>query len=777
MDDGIHRRDEGLASWLLPTLVAWLLTFVAFGFVWAEHDRETRAQLEMLRNDLAWVHNTLVDGLEAHEAFVDIVADRILDLGDGAPGLVAQCEKYVQAHPALLRLQWHDAQGLRRRIVPQQGSESLLDRPLESAVALAAMRQSQQSRMATFSPIVGLATGETGFYLFRPVFRGEELHGTLAAIFSLNTQIADTVPSSTLDRRGLRFVQGNEVVFQTAAAVAPPNIFGLSLRDAGLPSEVLIVDRQPSSTGLSNGQWGTIAVLSMGAGLVTWMAQRATTLRRQHLRTLRVNFAAVEQSHEAVLITRRRPHQDGAAIDYLNPAFTALTGFTAQDLDGRPLRDLARSLGQEFLAAAQRALATGRGAYCEITGTRKDGAPLLADASVSPVRVAGTNVTHLIVSLRDIRSRRAAEAALRQAGERIRDLYDQAPCGYHSLDENGTIVEINRTALEWLGYSRDEVVGRMHISQIAAEPAERVRERFERMKQQGYLKDVEIDLRRRDGTTFPALLNVAATYNDQGKFVMTRSTYVDLSERKAAEMKLRQSDRLVALGTLAAGIAHEINNPVGTIQLAAELALGASNELIETPRLQQALEQIVQDAKRCGRIVRGLLRFAREGNLQPRPAECNELVRSAVGLVREYGASRGVLIVAELAENLPPVRVQETEMEQVLVNLLRNAIEASPRESQVTVRTRADKDAVVLAVCDRGRGMNDEQRNRIFDPFYSTRSHEGGTGLGLSLVHGIVLAHGGSIGVQSAPGEGTTIEVCLPREMEHDTGTQPEGSK
>lgn len=233
-------------------------------------------------------------------------------------------------------------------------------------------------------------------------------------------------------------------------------------------------------------------------------------------------------------------------------------------------------------------------------------------------------------------------------------------------------------------------------------------------------------------------------------------------ERYHADEKSRHSERLVSLGTLAAGIAHEINNPLGGIQLAIRCATNALASG-QNERIPEMLSLISDDAERCARIVHGVLQFGRRDAGKKQPVELVELLKVAIQLTRGYASERGATVDLVLPEESVDVVGFASELVQVFVNLVRNAIESKETGVSVVIELSTGRGNVCVAVSDDGRGMTEEQQKRIFDPFFTTRQKEGGTGLGMSIVHGIVSSHDGLINIKSRPGEGTCVIVCLPR--------------
>ena len=233
-------------------------------------------------------------------------------------------------------------------------------------------------------------------------------------------------------------------------------------------------------------------------------------------------------------------------------------------------------------------------------------------------------------------------------------------------------------------------------------------------------------------------------------------------ERKRTEASLRRSERLVSIGTLAAGLAHEINNPLTTISLITERALSTKDNTNLYPDAATCFGRILEASERCTKIIASVLQFSRTGTTAKMPCDLAEIIRNSADLVLGYAKQHGARIETEIDTSLPRVPVNAGQVEQLLVNLIRNSVESGGRGNRVLIRLRRVADAMLILVRDEGCGMTSEQQRRMFDPFYTTRSRKSGTGMGLSIVHGIVLAHGGTIEVESEVGHGTTIAITLP---------------
>ncbi len=233
------------------------------------------------------------------------------------------------------------------------------------------------------------------------------------------------------------------------------------------------------------------------------------------------------------------------------------------------------------------------------------------------------------------------------------------------------------------------------------------------------------------------------------------------AELRSNRAALWRSERLASLGTFAGGLAHEINNPLGTIRLAAEAARDAPGD---PDLVSKAVKGIIDDTNRASSIVQRVLQFARRERSERSSQDLNEWVRQAFDQNRAYLRTCGVEGVLELAVGELRVCCDPIEIGQVVTNLIRNAAEACDGKGRVLVCTRAGADRAILCVIDNGHGMDSEQVSHAFDPFYTTRLNEGGTGLGASISLGIVESHGGTIEMESGRERGTIATVELPRE-------------
>ncbi|HTX99348.1 MAG TPA: ATP-binding protein [Bacteroidota bacterium] len=269
--------------------------------------------------------------------------------------------------------------------------------------------------------------------------------------------------------------------------------------------------------------------------------------------------------------------------------------------------------------------------------------------------------------------------------------------------------------------------------------------------------------------------------NDLNKLTADLETKVEqrTQQLKAAHQKLLQTDRLASLGQLSASVAHEINNPLsGVLNLSMLMQRilkddGIPHERI--PEYRKYLSQVVNETSRVGRIVSDLLAFSRRSKPQTTMADLNSIIRTTVSLVSHKLSLSNVVVNESLQEDLPPLRCDSSQIQQVVMNLVMNAAEAtSVKEGGcVKVRTGAseDRSSIVMEVQDDGEGIPPENLEKIFDPFFTTKGEGKGVGLGLAVVYGVINAHGGDIEVESIVGKGTTFKVILPLGGKSDPAT------
>ena len=390
------------------------------------------------------------------------------------------------------------------------------------------------------------------------------------------------------------------------------------------------------------------------------------------------------------------------------------------------------------------------------------------------------SVEALSTALVEALNRKRADEALRKSEEKFQKLFDEAPVGYIELDAGGCITQVNRTELMMLGYTADDMLGRPLWKFVVEEEASRETIKAKLSGSIQPAKPFERTYKRKDGTPLPVVIEEALIRNADGIITGIHATMRDVSQPKRVEKEmadlqeqLRQSQKIEAIGRLAGGIAHDFNNLLTVIKGYTQLSL---LDLKENNPLWENIQEIQKATQRASDLTRQLLAFSRRQILAPKVVDLNSLLRDTEKMLRRM-IGEDIELVTLLSENLGKVKIDPSQIEQVILNLAVNARDAMPSGGKLTIETtNVESDEgyalthlgvipghyVRLAVSDTGGGMSKEVQEKAFDPFFTTKEKGKGTGLGLSTVHGIVTQSGGKIWVYSEPGRGTTFKTYFP---------------
>jgi PAS domain S-box-containing protein len=335
------------------------------------------------------------------------------------------------------------------------------------------------------------------------------------------------------------------------------------------------------------------------------------------------------------------------------------------------------------------------------------------------------------------------------ANDVLEHLFDGLPTAVGMADpETGAVTRVNRAVTELTGYSAEEMLGVAppYPWVASAEPPRPGGE-------------IPMLVRHKSGRLAPVEVQQLTVENAAGEAVAAVSVITDVGERRRFEQQLIQSGKLASIGELAAGVAHEINNPLFAI-------LGLTEFLLEDSepgsKARERLEIIRSTGIEIRDIVRSLLDFARERSDELVTVSLTEVARQTVELFRRTSAAKHIEIVERYADQSMLVEASPNQLKQIFVNLLSNARQALPGGGEVTVTVEREGGHVVARVADTGPGIPEETVARIFEPFYTTKRDVGGTGLGLSVSLGIAQAHGGALTLRSRPGEGACFVLSLP---------------
>jgi len=536
--------------------------------------------------------------------------------------------------------------------------------------------------------------------------------------------------------------------------------------------------------------------------------------RKRTEEALRKLSMAAEQSPVSITITNL-----DAEIEYVNEAFVKASGYSREEVMGRNPRLLKSG---RTPAAAYSALwgnlLQGLPWQGELYNRRKDGSEYLVEAYISPIRQPDGRITHYLGLKEDITERRRIEAALAASEEKFHTIYDTINDGIFVHDAaTGRILDVNASAARIYGYSREQLL-ELDVVALSANRAPYTMEGVQECIRQAMVHGshtFEWLAQDSSGRQFWVVVNLQLMGSGENQRLLAVVRDVDrrkhaeeglkqaLEEAKAlnrklseAQSQLLQSEKMASIGQLAAGVAHELNNPIGFVSsnlgmlhsyLEAIFSIMAAYEAaekgpchdcaqlkpIQAMKVEKDFEYIkgdivqLMDESREGlarvtKIVRDLKDFSRAGDVEWQWADLHQGLDSTLNIV--WNELKYKCTVTKDYGDLPQVWCVPSQLNQVFMNLLVNGAHAIPEKGDIHIRTGRQGDEVFVAISDSGSGIPPENLNRIFEPFFTTKPVGKGTGLGLSLAYSIVKKHQGRFDVQSELGQGTTFTVWLPIE-------------
>lgn len=399
-----------------------------------------------------------------------------------------------------------------------------------------------------------------------------------------------------------------------------------------------------------------------------------------------------------------------------------------------------------------------------------DGAEKWEDRVFSPILDDAGDVRYIIESIRDVTRIQTLERELYEVREFLEKVIQSSTSAIVAADRNGRILVMNRAAEEITGLTLKQVQNGISIEDLY--PPGQAREvmrmlRDEKLGGKGRLPCSRLNIVNVRGEEIPIEITAAIIYEGNEE-IATMGVFNDLREKLAHEERMRkmmsrvaQAEKMASMGQLAAGVAHEINNPLTGILLYANLVLESLDD-IDSRR--EDLRFVIEDANRCRDIVRNLLTYSRQTGSNRECLDLNELVERSLSLIRDQKLFLRVEVAKELSQAQILIDADRNQLSQVIINLAMNAIDAMGRVGTLTLRTYLDSDAgkAFVEVSDTGCGIPPENLSKIFDPFFTTKEPGKGTGLGLSTVYGIMKDNDGGISVKETSSEGTTFILELP---------------
>jgi len=406
---------------------------------------------------------------------------------------------------------------------------------------------------------------------------------------------------------------------------------------------------------------------------------------------------------------------------------------------------------------------------------RRDGKEIWLEEASNYIRDAKGNIIGIEGVFRDVTERKRLERVLQESEQFLRKVIENTTDAIFIIDHQGRLFFVNPRMEEITGYSRKELRGKKLLKLVPPAKMEEVVRQLRMTLEDGFpTTQYETEMIKKSGEKITVLFSLAPLVEEDRTYNVI-GTITDITHRVELEERLLQSERLASMGEIAAGFAHELNNPLGIV-------LGFAQELLSETALSdprhQDLKIIEQETARCSKVVKDLLNFARPQPMKIAATPIVQVIDNSLSLLKLQLKNNRIKLTKTVPPNLPLVNVDRYQMQQVLINVMVNAIQAMPQGGNLRIKVYTDNQSepesppmVTIQISDTGSGMPEEHLSRVFDPFFSTKLRKG-TGLGLTICQQIISAHKGKIDIKSQLGKGTDCIIKLP--VDSTNHLQPE---
>ncbi len=583
---------------------------------------------------------------------------------------------------------------------------------------------------------------------------------------------SNPTPMWVYDLEDLRFLAVNDMAVEQYG-YSREEFLSMTIKDIRLPEDVesLVASvRAPRQMIEHSGVWrhrakdGRILYVEITSHSLEFSGRPAVlvmasdiTKRRQDQEALIAAEAKyrglVEQSLVGTYIIQRD------RFAYVNPKLAEIFGYTPEEIvRSKRVSDLVAPEDQDKVRENIRQRLEGeiQSLQYQFHGLRKDGCRIAVEVHGSEMEFNGAPA--IIGSLLDVTKREEAEDQLRRSETRFRTLFEAAADAILLVNSQGTILDANPAAGTIVERDRQALIGLSLEAFLTQGDLERARA-YLRGCFKGGAPPEPFEVVIPVPTGLRKILAVRSRLvSESGSDPYVEMLIRDVTEQREMQRRLLASERLASVGQMAAYIAHEINTPLANISLLA----AASKRRTQDAEVRERLEKIDVQRRQAASIISDLLNFSKHRDIEPVEVDLRTILVAAADLIEPY-RSPDVLLVQEYGEIPVPAYVDPLQIQEVFVNLLRNAFEATTHGS-ITVRLECRSGYRVVTIADTGPGIPEDVQARLFQPFVTTKRHRGGTGLGLAVCRNILAAHGGEIHFTTTPGKGTTFTVVLPQD-------------
>jgi len=481
---------------------------------------------------------------------------------------------------------------------------------------------------------------------------------------------------------------------------------------------------------------------------------------------------------------------------YANPKLLSAYGLDIDNVMDQNWRDFISgdsTLPDHLEEMTETVLIKGETWRNEISDQSVTGEPIWRNSTISPIKASDGTITHILYTSEDITSRKNAEEALRSSEKKFRELVENIDEVFYILDTDGRFTYVSPMMEKLFGYEPSELINTFSSKLIYKNDRPAIIKEFQELGS-GVRKPSEYRLVNKTGALRWVISHTRPIF-ENGKLVELRGLLSDITEQKRSQEIMIQTEKMMSIGGLAGGMAHEINNPLGAILQSLQMIVrrlapndpknikAAEKYGIDLDKLQAFFEDrhisnfldgIKASGERAANIVANMLKFTRRSESKLAPTDIADLLERTVEMansdfdLKNQYDFRNIEIIKEFDPEIPYISCTRIEIEQVVLNLLVNAAQSITEKTdcaqpRIILRTRKEKDYVRIEIEDNGQGMDEAVQRRIFEPFFTTKEEGTGTGLGLSVSYMIITKHHqGHIEVESEPNKGSTFIIQLP---------------
>ena len=753
--------------WSVPYVAIGIFAVAMLALVWGLQKRETDLQNDALGRDVQWAEQTMRLHMQGTQDTLSQMAREMAEGKLDRGAFQVRATQYLANTPELANLVWVDSGQIIRWTAPFETTEWIAGERLAGAQPLSFAQALTSGR-----PIYGEAyvnhRGAALLEVYVPVQYGRTYLGTLVGVYTIEGMVRHLVPNWFDEKYSLSIVDAAGQVLASNTTVRPADDALSYAIDFDPPGNGLALHAKAFRTDPGVAR---VVPLFLVAGLTLVVVLSLWALRSHFQRRVRVEKER-DRLFNLSLDMLCIAGMDGS-FRRVNPAFGRVLGYSAEDITGRPLLDYVHPEDLAATVDVLRQLAAGQPASFEGRWRAADGRYRWLLWAINPV----PEEKLLYAVAHDITDRREDEEKLKSAFAFRRAMGESLVTGIRAIDLEGRIIFVNPAFCRMIGWSEQELLGmRPPFPYWPPEEAEQRRRDLDlTLAGQAPPGGIEMRVMHRDGTRFDVRMYLSPLIDSSGRQVGWMASMNDITERKRMEEetlrhqeRLEQTSRLITMGEMASSLAHELNQPLSAI---ANYCAGCIKRMqagiYRFEDLLTAMHKAADQAERAGKIIRRMRDMVKKSDPKCLPVSLHELVDEARAFTDIEAQRSGTQITLNIPEDLPRIVVDRIMIEQVLLNLVKNGIEAmnsvpfDRRHLNIAARV-IDERMLEVAVTDHGHGLAEEDVERIFTPFFTTKPD--GMGIGLAICRSIIEFHQGRLWVEPGPDGGTIFRFTVPIE-------------